>query len=73
MQVDARILDALQKAHEFEDADTDFLFHQLGISPTPAMRETVKCFRLQTWHVATQAGFDAAQQPPRFAELEPAT
>ncbi len=69
--VDARILDALGKTREGEDADVDFLFHQLGITPTPMQRETAKCFRVQTWHVAAHAGFDAAQQPPRLVELEP--
>ena len=71
--VDTRIIDALQKEPEFADADVSFLFHRLGIEPTQAQREVAKSFRLQTWHVAAQAGFDAAQQEPRFAELEPTT
>ena len=74
MIVDERIIDAFQKAHEFADADVAFLFFQLGIEqPNPEQVLRAKSFRAQVWHVAAEAGFEAAHQQPRFAELEPTT
>ena len=71
--IDERIIDALERKAEFEEADIDFLFSQLGITPSGMQRERAKGFRTQVWHVAAEAGFNAATTgEPRLVEIEPA-